>query len=187
LYDTDSDGESDSVEILVYETDPRKAENWQDFNTVVRILDSPKKISRYVRDHFTYYPDPEGTDIWQKASETFYRKGGDCEDYAIFALYCLRFHGWAYDAFDVIKNRSAAVLGIVWSGITAGHAVMVYVEDGKFYLIHSGIITSEGPFLDLESLIDKVAQRLFFYSPPWEMYFFINEHGQITEIVERED
>ncbi|GEM_PF-6059532 len=187
LADTDSDGESDSVEILVYGTDPKHAEKWQDFNTVVKILDSPKKISRYMKDHFTYYPDPESEDIWQKASETFYRKGGDCEDYAIFALYCLRTHGWAYDAFDVIKNHSAAVIGIIWSGIEVGHAVLVYVEDGKFYLIHSGIIPTEGPFLDLESLIDKVAERLFFFSPPWERYFFINEQGKITKIVERED
>jgi len=183
--DTDSDGESDAVEILVYETDPKKPERWQDFNTVVRILNAPKKISRYMEDHFTYYSDPEGEDIWQKARETFYRKGGDCEDYAIFALYCLRMNGWSYDAFDVLRNNSAAVMGITWYGFEEGHAVMVYVMDGRYYVIHNGLIPSEGPFPDLESLIDLIAQRLFFFSPPWEAYFFINEHGEITEIVEK--
>ncbi len=182
--DTDSDGESDAVEILIYETDPKNAERWQDFNTVVRILNAPKKISKYMEDHFTYYPDPEGEDIWQKARETFYRKGGDCEDYAIFALYCLRMNGWSYNAFDVLRNKSAAVMGIMWYGIEEGHAVMVYVVDGEYYVIHNGLIPSEGPFPDLESLIDLIAQRLFFFSPPWEAYFFINEQGEITEIVE---
>ncbi len=185
--DTDLDGESDSAEILVYETDPKFAEQWNDFSTVVNILDAPKKISRYMKDHFKYYPDPWGEDIWQTPKETFDRKGGDCEDYAIFALYCLRKHGWTYDAFDRVKDRSAAVLGITWYGIEAGHAVLVYMKGGKYYLIHAGLIPSEGPFSDLESLINKVAQRLFFFSPEWESYFFINEEGQITEIIRRTD
>jgi len=183
--DTDSDGKSDAVEILIYETDPRRAERWQDFNKVVDILSAPKKISKYMEDHFTYYPDPEGEDVWQKASETFYRKGGDCEDYAIFALYCLRMNGWSYNAFDSLRNKSAAVMGIKWYGFEEGHAVMVYFMNDRYYVIHNGLIPSEGPFPDLESLIDLIAQRLFFFSPPWEAYFLINEQGEITEIVER--
>lgn len=184
--DTDSDGESDADEIFTYETNPRKAEKWDDFNEVVTILDTPKKISKYMEDHFTYYSDPEGEDVWQKARETFYKKGGDCEDYAIFALYCLRMNGWSYDAFDVLTNNSAAVVGIIWYGINEGHAVLVYVEDGEYYVVHNGLIPSEGPFPDLESLIDVIAQRLFFFSPPWRVYFFINEQGEITKIVEKE-
>ncbi|RLG40807.1 MAG: hypothetical protein DRO05_05440 [Thermoproteota archaeon] len=185
LKDTDSDGESDSAEVLVYGTDPTRAEDWKDFKVVVGILDTPEKITRYMKDHFTYIPDPPDEDVWQTAEETFYKGGGDCEDFAIFALYCLRAHGWRYDAFDLYKNHSAAVLGIIWSGIEFGHAVLVYVEEGRFYIIHSGIIPTEGPFPDLESLINKVAFRLFGFTPPWEYYIYINERGQITGRVER--
>jgi len=54
------------------------------------VLDTPLKVQAFLWANIRYTPDKTVEDDWQKAERTFERRAGDCEDWAIFANYCLR-------------------------------------------------------------------------------------------------
>lgn len=70
--------------------------------------------------HYTYTPDDK--DYWQTAVETFSRKGGDCEDFAIFRMYKLMQCGCPPKALEML-------VGVLARGGT--HAVLrVQIQRG---------------------------------------------------------
>lgn len=97
----------------------------QNFNEVVEKLISPRLVYLFMIDNFHYIPDPVDADYWQTPLETFNRKGGDCEDYAKFAIYCLAKNG--YNACMIVMGRE-----------NAAHAIAVYTEDSLYYYLDSG-------------------------------------------------
>lgn len=98
---------------------------WADFEEVTSRLNLPELINFYEAQAFRYIPDPKKDDNAQHPKKTFERKGGDCEDFAIFASYCLKKAGY--------KTK---VLGSFWggSGRTKGHTVAIYEKNEKFYI-----------------------------------------------------
>ncbi|GAH57029.1 unnamed protein product, partial [marine sediment metagenome] len=72
----------------LYQDDP-------EFINLVKTLDSPKKIVKYMEDKFNYKV------LWGLHSpyQTYLSKEGDCGDYAVFASFIAHFHG--YECFHV--------------------------------------------------------------------------------------
>lgn len=66
---------------------------WSNFEKVAKRLNSPELVSIYMRDKIRYIPDEgltrETGNITSNPRTTFERRGGDCEDQAWFASYCL--------------------------------------------------------------------------------------------------
>jgi len=67
-----------------------------------------------MRDNITFEYDPPGENIMQDAQTTFNRKAGDCEDHAMFGLYCLIKNGFHFDNFKKYSTNAAAGLNVQW-------------------------------------------------------------------------
>ncbi len=106
----------------------REEERWGDFKRVTNRLNSPELLASWIRDNLKYIPDPPRGRI-QMPRETFRKKGGDCEDWAIFADYCLSKAG--YNSYIIsVMFHSVAVYktdeGIFVIGDTARRWEMIY-------------------------------------------------------------
>ena len=53
-------------------------------------LNTPFKAQAYMDYYFTYRKDTEPKHQWQRAEDTYEWMLGDCEDWALFAAYCLK-------------------------------------------------------------------------------------------------
>lgn len=60
------------------------------YTRIREVLDMPAKVMAWMWANLTYTPDKTLADDWQPAWRTFDRRAGDCEDWAIWANYCLR-------------------------------------------------------------------------------------------------
>ena len=60
------------------------------YTRIREVLDTPAKVMAWLWANVTYTADKTMADEWQPAWRTFERRAGDCEDWAIFANYCLR-------------------------------------------------------------------------------------------------
>ena len=96
---------------------------WDGFDEVTSRLNLPELVNLYKTKKLVYYSDTWAGDA-QHPEETFKRKGGDCEDYALFIAYCLEKNG--YDT-KVLNS---------WKGGSDGHTVATYEENGKIYYLH---------------------------------------------------
>lgn len=74
------------------EKDPTLTENGY-IDLLVRSLDTPEKLGRYLRTRIEYVQDPKGENYWQTPEETIQRGEGDCEDYALLAQRILQSQG----------------------------------------------------------------------------------------------
>ncbi|MEM2122666.1 MAG: hypothetical protein QXE79_03420, partial [Candidatus Bathyarchaeia archaeon] len=156
-----------------------KSDRWKNFAEVVNRLNSPDLVSAYMSNNIRYEDDP--LNITQNASMTFIKKAGDCEDHAMFALYCLINNGYSYNNFDVFDNNAACGLDVQWGKIGSrnalGHAVCLYKKDNLFYYLdNSGF--KKGPFNSIENVVNDI-------NPTWKRYTFFNIYFQITHEVKR--
>ena len=86
----------------------------ESFETVVSRLSTPLKIHLFLNT-CSYLPDESYADEWLSPQEFYERGKGDCEDYALFALYCLEAH-----------NIEGYIIS-VWTD-DQGHAVCVFLD-----------------------------------------------------------
>lgn len=177
--DLDQDGAKNSDELSVYQTNPLVAETWNDFVTVVKILNTPEKVSNYMKNKIRYEGEPPGQNIPQDALTTFTKKSGDCEDHAMFATYILLKNGYAYNDFGHHITDAACILDVQWGQIgepvALGHAVCLYKLDGQFfYLDNCGY--KKGPFSSVIDVVNNI-------SPGWKLHQFINDTWKITKRV----
>lgn len=102
---------------------------WPDdpeFLALIQELDTPYKISQYMRNNFTievhYYYAPNPYTLWKTGK-------GDCNDFATFGIFIANYHG--YETYQI---------HIITQGDKESHFVAVYVEntlsytDGMYYL-----------------------------------------------------
>lgn len=179
--DLDQDGAKNSDELSVYQTDPLLAEKWNDFDTVTKILNTPEKVSNYMKNKIRYESEPPGQNINQNALTTFMKKSGDCEDHAMFATYMFLKNGYLYNDFDCHITNAACILDVQWGQIgepvALGHAVCLYNLDGQFfYLDNCGY--KKGPFSSVIDVVNSI-------SPQWKLYQFIDDTWKITNRVTR--
>ena len=135
---------------------------WDGFDEVTSRLNLPELVNLYKTKKLVYYPDT-GDDA-QNPEKTFERKGGDCEDFAIFIACCLEKNG--YDA-KVLNS---------WKGGSDGHTVATYKENGKIYVLDNRGWSSKfigGPFKSYKELgraIQSNPKRIWVYD--WKTFYY---------------
>jgi hypothetical protein len=105
----------------------RYRERWRRlaFPDVVRRFGSPERINRYMQACFDYVSDDDlhaREEVWQAPALTHELMRGDCEDFALFAWFALRAHG--FDAFLVAVFTP-----------DRGHAVCAFRGRGGYHTI----------------------------------------------------
>ena len=151
-----------------------------EFEEVVKTLDSPQSISHYMlnRIHYTKGVQYDSSRIhgyhWKYPEETFKDGYGFCYDLSAFALYALRRHG----------NSSARLLFVCWGnwGIVSesGHFVTVYEEGNQYYSIDSGVL--KGPFGTLDGLLKSASRNRKIRNHRFFNYDEIRFHTTYTDM-----
>ena len=103
--------------------DSFKGTEKDNFEHIVSWLNDPELIQYWINKNISY--KSEKINYGQSPKQTFKRKTGDCEDYAIFGVYCLDRSG--YDS---------AVVTSIWdyhTGNNDGHSVGAFKKYGEFY------------------------------------------------------
>jgi len=86
-----------------------------EFITCIEELDTPRKISLYMLDNFTY----EEHKLWSPDPYTLWKtKKGDCNDFATFGIFAAHWHN--YETYKII---------ISYKNTLTKHMIAVYVED----------------------------------------------------------
>jgi predicted transglutaminase-like cysteine proteinase len=186
--DLDGDGVSNKVESTIYQTNPSIVERWDDFDTVTSMLNTPEKVSDYLKNSIRYESDAltygKGN-YWASALELFNKKRGDCEDITTFGVYSLLKSGnYKLDNFDIYATNAVSGIGAarIQNGHSGGHAVILYKIDNLFYYIDTdpkrmGMI--KGPF----DTIEKVADEVY---PSWNDYrLFGDKPGSFLKTVKK--
>jgi hypothetical protein len=78
------------------------------FETPLGLPADPAALNRAVNAAITYQEEPPGEDDWQTPQETWTRKTGDCEDYAILKYAVLLASGVAEADLLLVVGRIAA-------------------------------------------------------------------------------
>jgi predicted transglutaminase-like protease len=99
-----------------------------DLETLVNDYPTMQKLSVWIESNIWYTREPKGQDNWQSAEETFKLKKGDCEDFAILAMYVLD------------KKGYQTYLLSVWNDLE-GHAVLVISFNNDYYVMNNGHLT----------------------------------------------
>jgi hypothetical protein len=122
--------------------------------------------------------------IFTTPREVFDIKGGVCIDQSTFGVNCLVSNGYYgpnfYRDFGTHKNYAACGLGASDSS-TNGHAVILYVRDGKFYTIDNVLLWNSGirgPY----DTIEKAADATF---SGWKFYEITNDISKLIKTVYR--
>lgn len=99
------------------------------FSTTVSDLDTPQKVYSWMQQNFTYNADVTSADEFRDPQTTFNLKSGDCDDYARFADYVLKQHGYKSDVMSVYNSKQ-------------GHSVCVWADaNGKLnYLSNNSYV-----------------------------------------------
>lgn len=155
--DLDQDTASNQEELSVYQTNPLVAEKWDDFDTVTGILNTPEKVSTYMRKNIKYVYEPRSS--WQSALETFTRKAGQCGDQAMFADYLL---------LKAKYKAQILVAGEFSNRRTNTHAVCLYQYDKVFEIIDDGI--KRGQFSTIEDVAHDICNRAGWSYEGYELY-----------------
>lgn len=92
-----------------------------EFISCIEKLDTPEKICDYMKDNFIY----EETDFYVPTPHQLWLdKIGDCNDFSTFAIFVANYHNYTtYQIFIFFKD------------IVKGHAIAVFVENGKYTYI----------------------------------------------------
>ena len=111
---------------------------FKDFNSTRDNLNTPFEIQTYMFAHFRYFDDTEPGDEDKPAEVTYDEGGGDCDDWAMFALACMPMK---YTVFMLSFFRLNRV----------GHATCVWDKgEGRFVTMGShGIKVIYGKLSDI--------------------------------------
>ena len=138
-----SPGRFDSCDLL----------EWQAFLDGQALLDPQRQleaVNRHMNEH-RYIVDPRNwgvEDYWATPLQ-FFRKDGDCEDYAIAKFMSLRALGW--------RDEDLRIVVVDDRNLRAQHAVLVAFLDGRAYV------------LDNQSASVMLADRIRHYRPIYSL------------------
>lgn len=88
------------------------------FINVMKELNTPRKISQYMLDNFTY---KETTFYNLTPYELWLTKEGDCNDFRTFACFIARYHN--YETYHIL---------IYFEGTSDHHILAVFLESGQY-------------------------------------------------------
>ncbi|MFC1517370.1 transglutaminase-like domain-containing protein [Candidatus Margulisiibacteriota bacterium] len=133
--------------------DPKEVESVKDlssFEEVVTKLDTPEKVYEWMRINFSYVPDDSYDDEFRAPQTTFGLRYGDCDDYALFAEYVLKEHGYETEIISVFSA-------------TKGHTVCVWKDNNKKY---NHLSNSDLRKISVKKL-EKIAEDVY---ADWKVY-----------------
>jgi len=85
-------------------------------------IETPRDLSIWLKENFTYQKEALGKDYWKTPKETIKDKGGDCEDFAILTQHILKKLGY-----------NAQFIVIEYYEKSSNHAIcIVKHKDGTF-------------------------------------------------------
>lgn len=113
--------------------------NYKTFEESLAGLNNPLDIQCFMWTQFKYISDKRPEDQWQEPIRTWNRKGGDCEDWALFAMACM----------GALKHRCFVLSFYPQHG--SGHATCVYdADDGTFVTMGTfGLRRVKGSLMDI--------------------------------------
>jgi hypothetical protein len=180
VLDTDKDGFTDEEEVSIMKTDPKVAEQWADLNTVTGILNTPKKVSVYLERKFKSVPRPS-TPFATTVTELFKEMYGDCDEYAILAIYWLAKNGYESYMLKVDFNKW-------WQEYNTwlSHDICVYQEkDGSWYSIdlyfHGSGHNPVGPFKSINEICAQLPSH--YGATDWTNYKLFDGTGELVQTV----
>jgi hypothetical protein len=136
--------------------------NYKTFNDAVKRLNNPLDIQCFMFTEFKYISDVTAADQWQTPERTWSRKGGDCEDWALFAMKCMGAVAHKVFVLSFYPKKSS------------GHATCV-VDEGKDSWITMGTFglrRVKGP-------LSKIPEKWY---PDWRYMKVTDKHGNKTTI-----
>lgn len=181
--DTDGDGYGDEEELSVWKTDPKVAEKWDDLDTVTSLLNTPAKVSLYLKREFLEMQEPSQL-FAVPVAELFKDMSGDCDEYAMLALYWLAKNGYEAYMVDVYFNKW-------WQEYNQWleHDICVYKgEDGLWYSIdiydNSSGCNPVGPFKSVDEICDQLPSH--YGATDWISYKLFDSNGEAVRTVTAE-
>ena len=181
--DLDQDGVSNRDELSVYQTNPLVAEAWNDFDTVTSILNTPTKVSLYLKREFLEVRKPSQL-FAVPVAELFKDRSGDCDEYAMLALYWLTKNSYEAYMVDVYFNKW-------WQEYNQWleHDICVYKgKDGLWYSIdiydNSSGHNPAGPFESIDKICDRLPSH--YGATNWISYKLFDSSGKAVKTVTAE-
>jgi len=180
LADSDDDSAGDGDEVLLYGSDPLAPEDWGNLDGLAVVLNTPAKVSTYLRHHFTPAPAPGHTPL----DRVFETMTGDCDEYAALASYWLAANGYEVYRLMVIFDGWWAEFN-TWRK----HEICVYREaEDRWYAIdiffhnYPGSRNPVGPFESIPDLCSTMPSR--HESTTWTSYELWTTDLTLVEVVE---
>ena len=163
--DSDGDGYGDDEELTFWGTDPDTAEQWDNFDVVSSILDTPERVYRYLERHYIAVRKPS-TPFAVPAEVLFEEGSGDCDEYATLAACWLTKNG--YEAYFVMVYFDRE-----WEGYK-NHDICVYKDvDGSWYsfdIYYFRHMFPVGPFESIGECCSKVPANFGVGLSRYELY-----------------
>lgn len=104
---------------------PGSSSGGSEWKALAASVNTPKGICAKIRHHTRYLEDLD--DHWQSGAETWAKRTGDCEDFAIAIVELCKAKGFAAKMYVVYPKDG-------WEG----HAVVIGVHDGKMWMSSNG-------------------------------------------------
>lgn len=106
------------------------------YEATIKMLDTPFKAIGWVWRHKKYIPDKRVADEWISPQEFFRRKGGDCEDWALFFNACLRHTEYKGYILCFYTKKTGHAVYLIPKGNKQWESIDTYG-----YMTHEGQIT----------------------------------------------
>lgn len=178
--DTDGDGYSDEEELSIWKTAPKVAEKWNDLDTVTGILNTPEKISFFLKREFLEVRKPSRL-FATPVAELFNQRSGDCDEFAMLAIYWLAKNGFEAYMADIYFDKW-------WQEYSQWleHDICVYKgEDGLWYSIdiydNSAGRNPAGPFKSIEDICDQLPSH--YGATDWIKYLLYDSNWKLVKTI----
>jgi len=143
-----------------------------EFITLIEELDTPQKISDYMKENFVY----EAHAIYAPNPYTLWEiKKGDCNDFATFGVFVANYHG--YETY---------LIKILYDNTFKKHWIAVYVEeedkmsftDNQYYSLYFG----KTYFNTFKEIVEFDVMLRITGWPEWSKYIVYYYDGHIKEV-----
>lgn len=139
---------------------PYRSLDINNFEQIREALYNPLQLYNYISKNFKYRSDTifSNDDYWMTASDMFYRKTGDCEDWSSYTENVLRYHDY-----------KTQWIGGRWD--KGGHALCLFEWDGRWHTIGNTHESYEKwKNLITGSQMSAVYSNAGFIGQPWFIY-----------------
>ena len=179
IIDTDNDGFPDKEEASFWGTNPEKAEKWDDLDTITSILNTPAKVCKFLDRKFIAIRKPSQP-FATSITQLFEEMSGDCDEFAILALYLLAENDYEAQMLQVSYDKW-------WQeyNIWRRHDICVYQDNDEWFYIDIYFLGSErnpvGPFQSRNEICDQLPSH--YGATDWINYHVYDVTGIIVDKV----